>query len=174
MVDAGHGGKDPGALGVGPMREKAVNLAVARRLAGLLRHRGATVVTTRDSDVFISLDGRAETAERYRADLFVSIHADAAQRSSASGATVYIARNASWASSRAGERIAGAFKRAGIACRGVNKAGFRVLVGHSRPAVLVECGFLTNYYEARLLATGAYQAKLAAAIADGITDHLGG
>jgi N-acetylmuramoyl-L-alanine amidase len=56
----------------------------------------------------------------------------------------------------------------------VQRAGFRVLVGHSRPAVLVECGFLTNHYEARRLCTPAYQAKVAEAIAEGITDCFSG
>lgn len=172
VVDAGHGGKDPGALGVGPQPEKTVNLGIATMLAGLLEERGARVITSREGDRFISLDGRAALAERSRADLFVSIHSDAARRSSASGATVYIARNASTDSVLAGESIAAALRRAGISCRGVRRAGFRVLVGHSRPAVLVECGFLTNPGEAYLLATPAYQAKIAAAIADGITNHL--
>ena len=172
VVDAGHGGKDPGALGVGPQPEKTINLNIATMLAGLLEERGARVITSREGDRFISLDGRAALAERSRADLFVSIHADAARRSSASGATVYIARNASTESVQAGESIAAALKREGIQCRGVRRAGFRVLVGHSRPAVLVECGFLTNPSEAYLLATPAYQARVAAAIADGIANHL--
>ncbi len=174
VVDAGHGGKDPGAAGVGPYPEKVVNLAVSMRLVGLLRGRGFEVITTRNDDRFISLDGRAGLADRSRADLFVSIHADSASRTGASGATIYISRNASTQSRRAADRIVDALKNAGINCRGVKGAGFRVLVGHSRPAVLVECGFLTNPAEARLLATPAYQARLAEAIAEGITRSLGG
>ncbi len=154
------------------MPEKAVNLAVALILAQELSDRGAKVVTTRDTDRFITLDGRAAMAERNRADLFVSIHSDAAQRAAASGSTLYIARNASDRSRRAARSIEAAFKRARIECRGINGAGFRVLVGHSRPAVLVECGFLTNRNEARKLNTSSYQAKLALAIADGITDYF--
>ncbi|MBU0640357.1 MAG: N-acetylmuramoyl-L-alanine amidase [Planctomycetes bacterium] len=172
MVDAGHGGRDPGAIGVGPMHEKDVNLQVAQRVAELLNGWGATVRTTRDHDRFVSLDSRAAFAERCRADLFVSIHADAARRSSAAGATIYIARGANRDSQEAAQSIAAALSRAGIACRGIHGAGFRVLVGHSRPAVLIECGFLTNPREAWRLSTPSYQAHLAKALAEGIADHF--
>jgi len=172
VVDAGHGGKDPGALGVGPLPEKTININVAMKLARLLEQRGAHVVTTRDSDRFITLDGRAALAERTRADLFVSIHADAARRASATGATVYIARNAHRESVQAAESILAALERAGIECRGIRRAGFRVLVGHSRPAVLVECGYLTNRAEAQRLSTPSYQAHITEAVAEGIADHF--
>lgn len=172
VIDAGHGGKDPGALGRGPMVEKEVNLRVSRLLAEELELRGADVIQSRTGDRFISLTGRANIAESNRADLFVSIHADAARRPSATGTTVYIARNASRQSQRAGRAIEDALVRAGFESRGVRKAGFRVLVGHSRPAVLVECGFLSNREEAYRLARPDYQERVARAIAEGITNHF--
>lgn len=172
IVDPGHGGRDPGALGVGPMAEKRVNLAIAGELTRQLKARGARVFATRSTDHFVSLDARAALADRIRCDLFVSIHSDAAPRGNVTGATVYIARNARGASVRAAQRIVAALERAGIQCRGIRRAGFRVLVGHSRPAVLIECGYLTNGAEARRLSTSTYQRKLATAIAEGITDHF--
>lgn len=172
VVDAGHGGHDPGAKGVSALPEKRINLSIAMKLAGLLRARGARVVTTRDTDVFIPLDARAATADHTRADLFISIHADSSQKSSVSGTTIYMARNASDQGEHAARCIAVALQRAGIECRGVHGAGFRVLVGHSRPAVLVECGFLTNYGDAQRLSTSAYQSRVAEAIADGVADHF--
>lgn len=172
VIDAGHGGKDSGAVGRGPMVEKEVNLRVAKILVEELEARGAEVIESRPNDGFISLNGRANTAERTRCDLFVSIHADAAHRESATGTTVYIARNASRQSQKAGRAIEAAFVRNGFESRGVRKAGFRVLVGHSRPAVLVECGFLSNREEARMLAQSAYQQRVALSIAEGITDHF--
>ena len=102
----------------------------------------------------------------------MSIHADSARREGASGATIYIARSASSDSRRAASAVSAAFKRAGIKCRGINGAGFRVLVGHSRPALLIECGYLTNRGDAGRLNSPAYQAKLAAAIADGIANYF--
>ncbi len=172
VVDPGHGGHDPGARGVSALPEKTINLAVAKKLAGLLRGQGAVVTITRSDDRFISLDGRAAIADRTRTDLFVSVHADSAQRAGASGSTIYIARDAAIASRRAAKHIVAAMKRAGIECRGLKGAGFRVLVGHSRPAVLVECGFLTNWRDARALNDPAHQSKIAAAISAGIVRHF--
>ena len=104
--------------------------------------------------------------------MFISIHADSAARSSARGTTVYIARNARSESVRAAEQITNAFEAAGIPNRGVKRAGYRVLVGHARPAVLVECGFLSNDADARLLATRDYQNRIAEAIVDGVAEHF--
>ncbi len=173
IIDPGHGGKDPGAPGKGPLPEKMVNLKIATRLASILKERGANVISTRTSDRFISLNARAATADRARADLFVSIHSDASQNSAADGSTVYIARNASRQSQKVAQSIVSSLKQAGIKCRGIDRAGFRVLIGHSRPAVLIECGFLSNLAEAKKLATASYQTKVSSAIADGITNALG-
>jgi N-acetylmuramoyl-L-alanine amidase len=172
VVDPGHGGDDPGTLGRGSVPEKTVNLDIGRKVARALRERGANVVMTRTSDRFITLDRRAALADQSQADLFVAIHADSARRSSASGMTVYIARNASGESRRAAQRISAALQRAGFEVRGVQTAGYRVLIGHSRPAVLIECGFLSNYSEARLLSSDSYRSRVAEAIADGVGDHF--
>jgi N-acetylmuramoyl-L-alanine amidase len=172
VVDAGHGGHDPGALGRGPVPEKVVNLDIARRLAERLEEGGANVIMTRGSDRFISLDERAAIADRSRADLFVSIHADSSPRSSVTGMTIYVARGAGRESRRAAEAIAAALTRAGLELRGVQAAGYRVLVGHSRPGVLIECGFLSNRGEAARLASAGYRDQIAAAIAEGIEDYF--
>jgi len=155
------------------MPEKRINLGITTRLIRILTQRGAKVIATRTSDRFIELDDRAAMAERTRADLFVSIHADASRNAGVRGATIYIARNASGQSRRAAQRIEAALRSAGLECRGIRDAGFRVLVGHSRPAVLIECGFLTNRREAKLLNTAAHQEWIADAIADGIAAHFG-
>ncbi len=173
VVDPGHGGHDPGALGRGPVPEKTINLDIGQEVAERLKSRGARVVLTRNSDKFIELDARAAVADRTKADLFVSIHADSAKRASAAGMTAYIARSAGSASRQAGDHIGAALRRAGFQFRGVHGAGFRVLVGHARPAVLVECGFLSNHSEAAALANPDYRERVAAAIAEGIADHFG-
>lgn len=90
VVDAGHGGKDPGASGRRGTREKDVNLAVALELARVLRERGDfEVALTRDDDRFIPLSERSELANAKEADLFVSLHCNAAGRSSEKGFEVY-------------------------------------------------------------------------------------
>ncbi len=81
VIDAGHGGKDPGAIGYGGVREKDINLAIARKVAHYLRRDGRfKVILTRKGDYFVPLHRRAEIALRNRADLFISIHSDAAPR----------------------------------------------------------------------------------------------
>jgi len=89
VLDAGHGGHDPGAIGRSGLREKAVTLDVALRLRGLLEREGFQVVMTRDRDRFISLSQRSQIANRQRADLFVSVHANSARQRSISGFEVY-------------------------------------------------------------------------------------
>ncbi len=90
-IDAGHGGKDPGAHGPHGAQEKNVTLAVARRLAELVNQQpGMKAVLTRDSDVYVDLKERFERARAANADLFVSIHCDASRDRSADGATVYV------------------------------------------------------------------------------------
>lgn len=76
VIDAGHGGKDPGAIGKSGLYEKIVVLDISKRLKSLLENKGITVTMTRDRDEFITLEGRTEMATRARADLFVSIHAN--------------------------------------------------------------------------------------------------
>jgi len=89
VVDAGHGGKDPGAIGKGGLREKDVNLDVAKRLATLLRARGIEVVMTRNSDVFVPLSRRVDIANSSGADIYVSVHANANRVRSLNGFEVY-------------------------------------------------------------------------------------
>lgn len=172
VVDAGHGGKDPGARGLSSDTEKSINLNIAMRLTKVLQSRGAKVITTRSTDCFIELDDRAATADRTHADLFVSIHSDSSKKAGISGTTVFVSRQASTQSSHAARCIASALEHAGIECRGVNGAGYRVLTRHSRPAVLVECGFLTNRTDAQRLNSAGYQAKIAEAIAEGIAQYF--
>lgn len=105
VIDAGHGGKDPGASGQG-LREKDITLALAKALRDkLIEMGGIRVALTRDDDSFITLEERPEIARRMNADLFLSIHADSAgQTSNAAGASIYTLSNK--ASSEAAARFA--------------------------------------------------------------------
>jgi N-acetylmuramoyl-L-alanine amidase len=90
-VDAGHGGKDPGAIGRGGTREKDITLAIARRLAKAIdAEPGMRAVLIRDGDYFVSLGGRGRKARENGADLFISVHADAVLDRGVSGASVYV------------------------------------------------------------------------------------
>ncbi len=90
-IDAGHGGQDPGAVGQAGKREKDVTLAIARELARQINATpGLKAYLTRDTDVFIPLPRRAQLARQAKADMFISIHADAAENRSAKGSSVYV------------------------------------------------------------------------------------
>ncbi len=174
VVDAGHGGKDPGTLGRGrsPLPESDIVLDIARNLARYLSQRQAKVIMTRKGDTFVELDDRCAIAEQARADLFVSIHVDSATRADAAGATIYVGRTASSDSEQAARSIEAALLKSGVECNGMQHKRLRVCDGHSRPAVLVECGFLTNTADARRLNSPEYRAAIAMAIADGIGNYF--
>ena len=90
VIDAGHGGKDPGALGANKAREAAIVLAISRELERELTRRGFEVVMTRKSDVFLPLETRTDIANRRAADLFISVHANAARNRKLAGVETYL------------------------------------------------------------------------------------
>ena len=172
VIDAGHGGKDPGATSILGFYEKTVNLSVALKVARLLEQRGLRVKMTRTSDYFVELEERAAIANRLNADLFVSIHSDSFPKSTRRGFTVYIARSASSSSRRAASAIVRSMSGTGLNSFGVQTAGYHVLTGTRGPAVLVEMGYLSNRSEAALLRSSSFQSRLAQAVADGISDYF--
>jgi N-acetylmuramoyl-L-alanine amidase len=89
VIDAGHGGKDPGTIGKRGLREKDVNLDIAKRLSRLLRSDGVEVIMTRSTDTFVSLERRVDIANNSRADLFISIHSNANRVRRLNGFEVY-------------------------------------------------------------------------------------
>lgn len=172
VLDPGHGGKDPGAISTMGYYEKDLVLGVAKMVAAELTARGVEVIMTRTDDRFIELENRPAVAARTRSDLFVSIHADAAENRSATGFTAYVSRTPSRKSLAAANAI---LRRMCDNCspsRGVKNASYRVLVHSKTPAVLVELGFLSNRAEAARLGTAAYQRTVARAVALGICDTL--
>ncbi|MFH1716437.1 MAG: N-acetylmuramoyl-L-alanine amidase [Planctomycetota bacterium] len=172
VIDAGHGGKDPGATSVLGFYEKGINLAVALKVADLLRDTGLRVEMTRTGDRFVELEERAAIANRLGADLFVSIHSDSFPKASRRGYTIYVARSASWSSRKAASSIADSMAGTGLNSFGVQTAGYHVLTETRGPAVLVEMGYLSNRQEAAMLRSTSFQDRLARAIADGISGYF--
>jgi N-acetylmuramoyl-L-alanine amidase len=89
VIDPGHGGADPGAIGIGGLREKDVNLRLARMLRDRLRARGFEVTMTHNGEGTLDLEERTAIAEATRGDLFVSLHSNAARRSKVRGLEIY-------------------------------------------------------------------------------------
>jgi N-acetylmuramoyl-L-alanine amidase len=177
LIDPGHGGKDPGTLGIKlggsyGMQEKEINLDIAKKIAARLDAMGAEVRLTRTGDTFLELDGRAAMVNRLGADIFISIHADYIGTSSIAGPSCYVARQSTAQSRKIAKSILAEFEKNGIKTRGMRQADYRVLVKHPKPSTLVEVGYLSNYTEARTLNTAAYRTKVASIIAQGIANSF--
>jgi len=196
IIDAGHGGKDPGAtnsLG----SEASYNLKLATRLKGLLEAKGFKVVMIRNSDRFYSLQERVRLANEVKENaIFLSLHFNSGGRRSARGIETFTlsppgvshygsALKASDAQTRSGNENDSAnialatalhgsvLRRLGknTLDRGIKRARFSVLSGVRHPAVLFEGGFMSHPYEARLIANESYQAAIAAGMVDAITRY---
>ena len=166
VIDPGHGGSDRGGIPGQRIAEKTVALDVAQRLQRALEREGYHTIMTRDEDVFVPLSQRVAIANSYRNAIFVCIHFNAAGRSGANGIETY------YYSSESAPLAAGIHRNvvAGAPSenRGVRRRGYYVLRKTRIPAVLVECGFLTNPLEAEFAQMAGYRQKLANEIANGI------
>src|SRR5437899_813734 len=166
VIDAGHGGHDRGGIPGQRIPEKEVTLDVAQRLRNVLAASGYRVVMTRDSDVFVPLPTRVAIANSYRNGIFVCIHFNATKRMGAGGIETYFySRDSLLLASAVHYYVVGG---APSANRGVRRRGYYVLRKTNVPAVLVECGFLTNPTEGAYAQTASYRQKLAEEIAAGV------
>ncbi len=166
VIDAGHGGYDRGGIPGQRVAEKEVTLDVAQRLKKALAAAGYRVVMTRDSDVFVPLATRVAIANSYSNSMFVSIHFNSAKRTGAGGIETYFySRESLPLASAIHYFVAGG---APSSNRNVRRRGYYVLRKTTVPAVLVECGFLTNPTEAAYAQTASYRQKLAEEIATGV------
>jgi len=214
VLDPGHGGEDPGALGRNGTREKVVAMDVALRLKKKLEKQGFEVILARDTDKFVSLAERSKCGNNRKADLFISIHANSSANRAACGLETYFLSEAKtdWervvaarenAAFDTGESSAGlsadgdvgliladlaqneyllesselaariqetTVPYARIKDRGVKQANFYVLRNGFMPAVLIECGFLSNKSEEKLLRQPEHRERLAEGICRGIVE----
>ncbi len=166
VIDAGHGGFDPGGIPGQRVPEKMMALDVSQRLARKLRDAGYHVIMTRDSDVFVPLGERVRIANRYGDAVFICIHFNSATRLNANGIETYYYRGDSASLAQSIHR--NVLSDAPSENRGIRRRGFYVLRRTAVPSVLVECGFLTNPAEGGLAQTIAYRQRLAEQIARGI------
>jgi N-acetylmuramoyl-L-alanine amidase len=165
VIDAGHGGFDRGGIPGQRIAEKTMTLDVALRLRQVLEASGYRVVMTRDSDVFVPLPTRVSIANSYRNAVFVCIHFNAAPRGGANGIETYFYSSESLPLASAIHYYVS--RGAPSPNRGVRRRGYYVLRKTGIPAVLVECGFLTNPTESQYAQTVSYRQQLAEEIARG-------
>lgn len=172
VIDAGHGGKDPGAV-VNRSQEKEIVLDVSLRVQELLEKAGAEVLMTRADDRFLELWERVAFANDNKADSFVSIHANAATNAAANGTETF------WNSTYSGPESlllaqklhAQLIDKLGTNDRKVKEGKFQVIRQTTMPSVLIELGFMTNPEEALKLATDEFRQKAAEAIFQGLNDY---
>ena len=188
ILDAGHGGEDSGAKGKRTVEKKIV-LELARRIRKRLRRRGFAVRLTRTDDYALELAGRTDRARRWHGDLFVSLHLNSASNPEAGGVETYCLTAPGCASTNGGKaderRCPGnAFDRENLLLayhihrellgatdsvdRGVRRARFAVLRDAPCPAILVECGFISNEAEERRIRGWRFQRSAAEGIVRGI------
>jgi N-acetylmuramoyl-L-alanine amidase len=180
VLDPGHGGNDPGAIGPHGVEEKWVTLPIALKAADILRQQGADVIMTRTGDTNPSLLARSELANDNNADVFVSIHANWIRNSSIGGAGTYTyAPPGTPLGQQRTARLHLAsclqedlVKTLGLHDSGVFEDNFEVLRCSTIPAALVEVAFISNPWEEHLLGDSNFQQQAAASIASGITRFL--
>ena len=188
VIDPGHGGMDGGAVGCTGVLEKNINLSIALQLKTIAEKDGKKVIMTRDTDTSLHTTESSKIRAQKRSDLsnrkkvleengnavFVSVHQNKFEQSKYRGAQVFYADNSE------SEALGGAVQKSLITSladgntRTAKKAPGEVylLKGVKTPAIIVECGFLSNPEEEKLLTENSYQTKVAQAIYDGICAYM--
>lgn len=172
-IDAGHGGNDVGAVGVGGVHEADINLAVAKHLQVELERNGHAVKMCRTTDIQRSLAERTEEANKWGADYFISIHANWAEDATANGTETFCYKFGG-----NGEKMAVKVQKHLLSAlstkdRGIKEANFYVLRKSTMPAILIELGFISNKSDCGKLTNSNYQKNCAIAICKGICEYFG-
>lgn len=177
VLDPGHGGSDPGAIGLNKTQEKTITLAIAMQTKTLLEKSGARVIMTRqdDRDVFgpsasaaDELKARITVANNRKADAFISIHINSFQERSAGGTSTYFYQKTPYDAILAQNLQTSLLRAGGLQDRGVNSANFYVVKRTLMPATLLELAFISNPEEEKLMNTPQFQQRMAQAIVQGL------
>ena len=171
VIDPGHGGHDPGAIG-SYSEEKDLTLDIALRLNKLLQNRGYKVVLTREADVYVPLSDRAKIAVQSNARIFVSIHANGSSNLEAAGVETFYAVGAAESMKLAQVVQKNLVNILNANNRDAKEGSFWVLINNIPTAILVETGFITNAAEEDKLRQELYRQKIAESIYQGIDSYL--
>ncbi len=173
FIDPGHGGNDPGAIGIKGTYESNVVLKIALELGKILESMGFQTEFSRTTDETVTLAKRAEMGNKTDADLFISIHCNGFLNSSASGTEVY-----SYPGNVKGEQLASVLSKKisekfSLKNRGAKKENFAVLRLSNMPAVLIETAFITNPAEEDLMNSPGFSGEMANTIAEAVAEYFG-
>lgn len=170
IIDPGHGGSDPGAIGPSAYQEKAFTLSTSMKLKNQLDAKGYATQLTRSTDIYLSLQERVDISNKSGADLFVSIHANSFNESS-KGVETFSYQATGMAADVAKLVQARLVANTGLTNRGPKQEAYYVLKYNNVPAILVEAAFISNPTEEALLKTSAFQDKVAKSIVEGIEQY---
>lgn len=172
-IDPGHGGRDPGAVGPTRLYEKDVVLGISLELARLLKQAGLEPVLTRPDDRNVELVTRTALINNMKCDLAVSVHCNSVTRQEANYISTFIQGAGGQAEQLAKKVQAELVRATGWPDGGIRAQNFHMTRETKMPAILVECGFVSNPEQENQLRQPETQRKLAQAIAGGILAHLG-
>ncbi len=171
-IDIGHGGKDPGAHGPNGLKEKDVNLGIGLAAINDLKRNGVEVVATRMDDSYLSLFERSNMLNEAGVDLAVSIHCNGVDDASADYLSTFVIKEGHKAETAAVFVQRELIKATDWPDGGVREANLHMVRETNMPAVLPECGFITNTKQEKPLSSPEFQQKLGRAIAKGICEFL--
>ncbi|MFS0673991.1 N-acetylmuramoyl-L-alanine amidase [Ornithinibacillus sp. 179-J 7C1 HS] len=170
MIDAGHGGKDSGAIKNGAL-EKNITMSTANKLAKRLEDEGANVQLTREDDTFISLENRVYQSNTHGTDVFISLHYDYFSDSNVNGINTYYYNEDT--SKELSENIHTALvDELDMTDRGIKNEAYYVLKHNQNSAVLLELGFMSNSSDLEKIQTEEYQREVAEAITNGLVEYF--
>ncbi|WP_068673978.1 N-acetylmuramoyl-L-alanine amidase [Oceanobacillus sp. Castelsardo] len=170
VLDPGHGGRDPGSIGLGGIYEKSLTSPITNRVADRLRNAGAKVTITREGDYYVSLEQRAAISNSHQTDAFISLHFNAYPILSAQGiSTFYFSESGQQLAKNVQASLS---SKVSLHNRGIHREGYHVLRNTSAPAILIELGFITNPYDLNIIQTVDYEKQAAEAITSGLIDFL--
>jgi len=173
VIDPGHGGFDPGAIGGNGLQEKEVNLDLALLVRDKLEKKGHNVLLTRKTDEYVSLQRRVEIARDKKARIFVSIHNNSSRKSHTGGSEIYVSQNYKKEDMQLAQLINDNLcDEIKLDDRGLKQDNFYVIKNTIMPSVLLEVAFLSNPHEEKLLGSNVFLNKAANGIVDGILDFL--
>ncbi|GGJ82427.1 hypothetical protein GCM10007063_01150 [Lentibacillus kapialis] len=171
VLDPGHGGNDPGAIGYGNTFEKTHTMNMAHSVAEGLRKAGAKVIMTRSSDTYVSLEDRVNMSSAYATDAFISLHYNAFPFQGVNGFSTHYYTNGN-DRELAGEIQSGLEQHMTLNSRGIKQDGYHVLRENSDLAVLVELGFITNPHDLSVIRTAGHQTNVADGIVEGVRNYF--
>lgn len=169
VIDPGHGGKDPGAIGLNGIMEKDLILETSLAIAEKIEDFGGNVILTREDDRFVTLKDRILISNQNDVDAFISIHYNSYSEDYVGGINTYYYND--------GRRLANVIQKrlseeVSLRNRGVRQDSYRVLRDNRHPAILIELGFITNTTELATIQSPTYHDQVAEGITKGLMEYF--